>query len=400
MRKMLSRTFVCCLVAVAAALAGGCKTRMPVLEYPDFYGPELQTVAVAPFRGEGGGGHPGRMVSYKFAEALAVNGTYDVVGPANLPSPQRYFPPSIQNDDDVQKVLDELRARGGVDAVIIGSVEAFATESYNTYYPTRRYHPSYSLHPYYYRHGWGYGLGYEYDWRVRNEADVGVWAVMVRISDGEVIHTTPGLVAGSGVESGYYDGADTYAALNEAVDDVVQRLLDEFAVVQKQIEIDPERTLLLGRPVVTGGVQKTDKFELHDEMIALLHLPEAAAGNTVRLVVWPDDSDVEVAARTVTWKRGQDEVEVTFSPREIATEYGPGEYEMRLYSLDEEVLEREFEIVGKMQPQHESTTPPDDVNATKTNPTMETEFWREPEPAAASHERKPEADDGVLRPAD
>ena len=78
----------CRLVAVSLLVSavGGCNAKLTVDRYPDFYDPELKSVAVVPFANLTQEPQAGTFLAERLAEALRANGTYQAVGPAELNS--------------------------------------------------------------------------------------------------------------------------------------------------------------------------------------------------------------------------------------------------------------------------------------------------------------------------
>jgi len=350
-----SAAFAAALLAVSAV--GGCSKKMWVMQHPPFDTSQFKTVAVAPFRSDALGGPAGTIFADKLAAALKANATYRIVRPADLPAPTGATRPAGEApDESVRRLLAKLHARGGVQAVIIGSMEAFRAASYNRYYLVPRgypryyydYHPHYGAYRYpYYRRGWySYDYYYDYEYYVVNKATVGVWAAIVRVSDGQTIHATPSLIATTLQDSGYPPEQRALQLLDRAADNVVAELLEAFAIVRKQIKVDPGKALRTAGGLTGGGWRYTDDFGARDKTIfVVVRLPRQADRNEFTVMITPKDSDDVLAESRFVWDRAKRLEALEFSLRDVAEAGGgPGRYAVKFYSQGELVMKRDFRI--------------------------------------------------------
>jgi len=345
---------------VVSAVAG-CSKKMWVMQYPPFDTSQFKTVAVAPFRSEAFGGRAGTIFADKLAAALKANATYRIVRPASLPTRTPATGPARDPDESVRRLLAKLHAQGGAEAVIIGSVEAFRAASYNRYYLVPRwypwyyydYYPHYRAYRYpYYRHGWySYDYFYDYDYYdyeyyVVNKATVAVWAAIVRVSDGQTIYATPSLVATTLEDSGYPPEQRALRLLDRAADNVVGELLEAFAIVRKQVKVDPGKALRTASGLAGARWRYTDDFGARDETIfVVVRLPRQADRNEFTVMITPKDADDVLAESRFVWDRAKRLEVLEFSLREVAEAGGgPGRYAVKFYSQGELVIKRDFRI--------------------------------------------------------
>lgn len=326
---------------VALAAAAGCDKKIRVRQYPHFYTSDLKTVAVVPLSSPGIGKGVGRMLAGKLAAALRSNGTYRIV---HLAGPES--PPDDESeqaaDAAFEKFLAALRAKGDIDAVIIGSIEAFEASSYRQWYPVRRSYGSY----YGYRRYRGPVYYYDYEYTVYNEATVAVWAAMVRVDDGEVLHSVPSLIAASVEDTGVPDGAKALKLLDRAADRVVAGLVEQFAIVAREVRIDPGKDFRSALQAEGGRWERTDKFDAdHEAMYLLLRLPDAADRNSFEVKIRRDGSDAVIAGAKFVWDRSRRVLPLRFAiPDLLAAGQGPGRYVATFYSQDRPIMRRKFRI--------------------------------------------------------
>lgn len=87
------------LVAAGFALAAGCTKQIRITQYPEFYTPDLKTVAVVPFRATVANRAAGDAVAEQFARSLAGTKTYQVYS--------RYDLKTILDEQDMQLALGD-----------------------------------------------------------------------------------------------------------------------------------------------------------------------------------------------------------------------------------------------------------------------------------------------------
>lgn len=335
---------------IAVSLMGlvlqGCSKKIWVRQYPIFYSPELKTVAVAPFQSVRYGTLAGRIFADKLAAHLKANGTYQVVNPADLVATSRPIFARDRNREWIGGLLEELRKRQDIDAVIIGEVETFRAASYEYSYPVYHRYPSYLGHYGYHEFGYHRWYHYDYQYAVRSEATVAVWASMIRVSDGETIHSTPSLLAATLYDSEYPGEENAFHLLDRAADRIVDDLLEQFAIVPMEVKIKPREDFRTASGFHNGRWKYTDKFSLDDEtMFIVMRLPPAADRNPFKLTIARKDTGDILEEVDFVWDRSEPVRPLEFSPRDLAARGGgPGEYVAIFYSQAKQVMKKKFRI--------------------------------------------------------
>lgn len=329
MRKTLLMTAAFSGIVLAAA---GCGNKMWVLQYPAFYSEDLKTVAVAPFDSSPGG-PAGLIMADKLAGALRDNGSYRIVHPVrSRPTTQPTTQPGEEGSLD--ELLESLRQRGDVQAVIIGSVEVFHAASYEYYHPVRR--------SYWHRGHYHYDY-YDLDYYIRTDATAAAWASMINVSDGETIHSTPALLTASESDVGYPPGQGI-RLLDEAANHVVEQMVEEFAIVRKQIKVSDD-ALRMASGEVAGQWQYAGEFSADDERIFLVvRLPRQAGRNLFRVTIRRAGQDAILAETEFTWDAEADVWVMELETSELIETGGSGKYEARFYSQGDEAMKRGFTI--------------------------------------------------------
>ena len=328
---------------LAAAGLAGCETKLAVRQYPAFYDAELKTVAVLPFANRTLRPEAGTYVAQRLAAALAANGTYEAIGPDEVND--RLQAAGLSLPADPAAAADVLRQLGGIQAFISGTVTAFSADR-SAYVDVDR---GYVFGGY----GWGYGyhpwwgVGWEHPWVEYHhyvQASVAATAALVRTADGKTIHA-PAAPAAVRLVSYGRPPETIDEALMRAADCVAKELLEHFAVVPRQLTIDPGKALRTARPTADGRTRFTDDFRPDDEqMYVVVALPRAAARNPFRLVVTRKDADEALAETAFDWPAGETTRRFVFSPAKLAAQAGQGKYYVKLYAAATLVAKRDFEI--------------------------------------------------------
>ena len=340
----LRRLGVFCLLTFLLA-AGGCGKKIWVSQYPPFYTHELKTILVADFRNATNDPQAGRIMSEKVAAALAANGTYEVLHRSDLKL--------LANEaelraagGDVEALARLLRKRGRAQAILTGAVTQYGAWQ----------HTEWQQRPIYDRKDKKKRkiLRYEAYLHARNEAAADATARLIRVSDGAVIHATPLGAAKAKVDS--ETGDEGFQApdlspqdcLDQAANQSVAKLLEEFAVVRKQISVarDAFRTAAGFRD---GKWRGGKEFRPTDEvLLVVIDLPPECDRNHFRISIEVKDTGQEVAGLEFTWLRQwshKEGKEFPFSPDKIvAAAGGGGEFVAKLYSGAEAVLDTKFKI--------------------------------------------------------
>jgi len=335
---MTGRRFISAawLIATTAPLwLIGC-ARFTVQQYPDFWQPgQIESVAVEPFQTSADYGQwVGRLIAHRLAGALAANGTY----------PEVFVPVESESEDD------ELPAPS---AVLTGRVLQFDVMStdrvrYVDYDPYYDYPYGYRRYPY--RHHY---RGYYYVY-TETTAFVAVSAKLTSAETGQTLHATlPPVSAFAACESEPTPQADN-SCVDLAVDQIVYRLVKEFAVTEVEIEVKPKEALRIvaGRDEAgrdeAGRWRDQDDFTTDDtELTVLINLPPQAHRNTFELSVFKKGDKATLATQTLVWDRDAppDGATLTFSLSEIAQAgNGPGDYEVKFFANGKDVMGHGFEI--------------------------------------------------------
>jgi hypothetical protein len=350
-------------LAILTCLAGGCSETITLADYPDFYERSLTRIGVVPFGTSDAEPSAGRVMAAGLARALRANGTYrTVVGPGELQGPTS---PDAAAADEAA-LIDRARQRD-CHAVIAGVVTSYATfrDRYTDVSVgggvSTGVSGGYGANPYDWpdddpmwgRPGlWGaYPYGHWSSVRVatyvRNEADVAVTARLIDLRSGQVLHAIDEPLGVAIASEGNPPRLSVREALADARQRLIDRLLDEFAVVDKEIEIQPDKVLRLAARKGDDYADTTDFAPDSSEMFVLLDLPTLAHRNELRLIVTVAGRDDPLLGETVTWQRewtGQGRV-FQFSPAEIhRLGQGADDYTVKLRRNGEVLLEKDFEI--------------------------------------------------------
>ena len=336
------------LVTLVAA-AAGCDVTMTVRQYPQFYTPELKTVAVLPL--SNGSLHPaaGPFVTDRLVAALKENGTYEVLAPKDLQAGLAAAGINLPSEAEDAVLAESLRRLGGVQAFVTGRVMAFSTDSYwrahvddydgfyGGYYT--RYHLSYG-HPH-------YGLGFRYPiytYYPYGQAYVAVDVAMVDVATGRTLHAPLGPVGGRvRSDGGRLPTSDEL--LGEATSRAAQGIVEQLAVVSKEVKVNPARDLRTGRLAKDDKLKFTDDFRAdEEEMRVVLRLPPQADRNRFRVSIARKGRPEELAEESFAWSRKDESRPFVFSPRKLAGAAGAGQYEVRFYSGSKLVMTRKFHL--------------------------------------------------------
>ena len=333
------------LVLAALTAAGGCGQKIWITQYPTFYTEDLKTVAVIPFRSGTPTRVAGQIVSDSLANALGANGTYQVYNRNDLRALMNERDIQIAFGQDTQAAATAFRKLGKVQAILTGVVTTYAATSQTQIMRLPQYATA--------QDGTQYIAGYTEIPVVRNEANVAVTAALVRVADGMMIYATPMPVQGKAYSEGYYSaGKDVNACLAEATREAVWLLLENFAVVRKQVTVNNDDFRTAG-DFYDNTWTFTDSFRAGDEkMNVVLSLPDACDRNRFRIAIVRKDQREDLGSQDLVWSR--EDLSATgkkvgkgfpFSPREIAAKGGgPGNYVIKLYSGPEPVMTRPFRI--------------------------------------------------------
>jgi len=333
-----------CLLLVAAGLVGGCTKKIYVRRYPAWYSPDLKAIAVVPFYNATGQQNRPLAISNELIAALRSNGTYRVydqdeirtaVGAdaylAFLGLPPKAMAERLASTIDVQAMLS-----GTVTLFDQTSRTERITDEEKVWDPQRS--------------RWIYTGRYKIYDHTRNAADVTVSGKLYRVPEGVVLHATASAIHAERRSEGSPPKLSADECFRQAVDEVIGKLVAEFAVAVVPVVINTKKDFRLARG--KDGVGKwieADKFAPTDEeMFVVLRLPAVCDRNAFRVVIVPKGDDATLLAdHEIRWQRGWSDHSIRLDPRELTAKTGgPGKYEARFYYGHKLVTKRGFSIVA------------------------------------------------------
>jgi len=334
---------------VLAAVLAGCGKDIPVTQFPPFYTPDLKAVAVVPFEDRTGRPAAGQGLAVKVAAALAARRTYTVYGPGELASLAGAVDPAALQAGRLDGLIQALRARGQVQAVLAGTVTLFDVVQSTqwrerpVYYVDRRGRRRIS-HNEPYQH-------------TRNVATVDASARLIRVADGAELHgTPPGLGRVKVVSESPEDGGgppplSQAQCLTSAIEHCADRLAEPFAISYRKVRAG--RNALRTAHRIEGDEWKGGKkFRPTDKrLIVVVKLPPEADRNTFRMDITRKGAEQVLASHEFTWQRqwsaGPGEG-FEFDLQDVLTRGGgPGKYAVVLYAGDRAALKTEFKVEDK-----------------------------------------------------
>ena len=333
---------LCLGLACLAMLLGGCGKKIVISQYPQFWDPQapISSIAVWPFRNQTECPGAGDIASDKLAAALTANGTYTAYNAADLGAVEGARDLKLLAGD-IEAATSAGRQFGKADAVITGTV--------TTYNGTTRQETRYNAIPIYRTDAKGmmYVAGYNnvpYPF-TRHDAVVEATVSLVRLSDGRVIHSAHSV--GSAWSEGQNPQWDINGCLVAASNTMVGDLIEELAIVRKEIKLDGDALRL-------AADLYDNKWDLiksvpatTQKMLVVLSLPQQCDRNRFRIVIVRKDQREELAAHDLEWDDafGSNGHGFAFDPSQIASKGGgPGKYTVKFYAGPEPALSRDFTI--------------------------------------------------------
>lgn len=334
------------LIMVVWLLAVGC-AQLPVQRIPGFLTVnEIDSLAVAPFKTTthraGGAGY---VLADRLAAAMAANGTYGRV--------------YSLSDLDVLRgggFGNDLAYTTDAQAILTGTVTQYVAESVreirrepidgnDLHHGGRNDHPHAArrLKP-------NRARATRRVVFIHNEAVLAVTATLLSAQTGEILHATSVPFRAICVSEGSPPEWSLDQCLDIVMDDVIGKLIGEFAVTFETMTIDPNKAL-----IVTDGTVRKDKWREQDEfastdqeVVVVVNLPDAAHLNVFDLVIRRKDSRDVLAGETIVWDAALADsgLVLTFDLADIAARGGgTGKYQVVFYAGDEEVMKQDFKIV-------------------------------------------------------
>ena len=333
-------TTICLLAMMGVAFLAGCgEKKMAITQYPEFYTSDLKAIAVVPFQSEARNPRAGAIVSETFARALQQNGTYKVFKQNDLKAIMDQQDIEIfAGTGDASQAAASFRPGGKVQALMVGTVTMYEVSRDEQ----PRSDPVYGTD----RQGRRVQTGWRNYTVTRIEATVSVSAALIRVSDGTQIHATS-MATGKAEEVGELVRRDQHECLRVATEDAVNQLVEQFAVVNKEVSIGKD-AIRLARSGAGGQRNFTDKFSVNDRSALLVvTLPNSCDRNAFQWVICRDKGDNELDGDSFLWTRDAGRGGMTWDivPAQIAQDGGgAGNYTAQLLSGTSVVATRKFKL--------------------------------------------------------
>lgn len=343
-RPARAALYGCALLAVAASAVGcdggGRKGKIWIVRYPDFYQPELKSVAVAPFGNRSNARGAGERISDRVSAELTNNRTYEVYTRQHLHGilAEQDLASAGIIDADKAKEIGRLKS---VQALICGTLDRYGASS--------RSETRFNTVPVFGQDANGQVVitGFRqvpYTW-VHNEAVVECSVVVIDTATGQqiaAIHEPSSLYSEGSPPK--YGGADLLRAAEE---DQVRRIVQAIAVTRTQIRLKGDvlktATSLYDqqwdwqRRIVPGD----EKFYV------VVTLPPEADRNNFRITIVPKDGREVLGEQEFVWSKADATRGFEFPIAPIVEKHAFGEYRAKLYSGPEPVAWYDFRIVEK-----------------------------------------------------
>jgi len=293
----------------------GCTKTIEVNRYPDFYTPDIESVAILPFDNDTLTVNAGRYVSEQLAIALGDNGTYGVIDSDQMASGPGGEDVKNLRPHDTQAAAELVARFTKARAFITGRVTTFTSAEYNYIWRHRGY-----------GYGW-YGRGpfrhYPINMSTHNEGRARISAKLVVISGTQILSQTPMQVSKTVFSDGYRPYLTPDECLIEAAKRAVGKLVDRFAVVRVRVKIPLDKVL---KATVADG---------HIE--AIVKLPGQCRGNPFRLEAVAEGLADPVIIREFIWSGKQSEYKLSEPLDQPAGEEKGRRLTITLYSDSEPI---------------------------------------------------------------
>lgn len=326
------------LALFATAMTAGCSKSIVITQYPAFYDGSIKTIAVAPFRNQTDAANAGNIVSDSLSSMLMANGTYKVYNRNDMGVLTDERDLQLDLGKSPEKVEAMFQKLGDVDAILTGSVSTYSGTSNSQ----QRQDPIYQWNP---NTKTTYIAGYRTYTYTRNESNVVATAALLR-RDGSTIFASPVPVQATAWAEGSPPAKDVFALAADATGLVASQMLEQFAVVTKEIKVDPAKALRTASELFEDEWTFTDRFPVgSDTMFVVVTLPTCCDRNRFALKVVRKDQREYLAEQEVVWDSHHGGFGYRFNPSEIATKGGgPGVYTVKFYSGPKPIFMRDFRI--------------------------------------------------------
>lgn len=341
------------LLLCAAGAAAGCSEKMRIDRYPDFYSPDLRTIAVLPLANETRDARAGRIVTDRLVEALKANGTYKVIAPQQTLDLLAKADVKPGAEGDAKVAARALGKLGLCQIVLTGRVEEFgALSTHRTYIRPEYWYDGYYYGGYrrgrYYRR-WNYPYYGWPDYSVHHtgyhEGNVSAEAALLSAADGSEVFRLPSTARATVISEGDPPDLTPAGCLDEAARACAWRVVDQIAVVSREIEIKPKEALRIAKARTGPTWQFDDDFRIDDEeMFVVVALPAICDRNVFRLEITRKGQDAVLAEQELTWSSKLAPMGVRFSPRKLAADAGPGTFEVHFRRGSKTIMSRKFHI--------------------------------------------------------
>ena len=326
------KTATATLALIAMTALGGCVKKIPIVQYPIFWDRAPKSVAVTPFRNATPFKHISMQVTNDLATRLAANGAYVVY--------DRMLLKAYLDEQELQRAFSSDQEAAASAMVKIGKVQAILTGAITTCnWPRTRMKTQVVSKRFYNPNGTSYTRPVR-QYVYTNEAELTANAVLLRITPNgpQVIHSCP--VRGHMKSTGTAPRLSREECMSIARAQVVQQLIENFAVVRKMIKIKPSEAFFTATDQPYAGEwPKSKKFSASSgqKIILVLILPPQCDRNRFRITVSRKDRRTDLAAFDVRWTKAMSAApngkQFILNPADLAAKGGgPGDYVIRLFS--------------------------------------------------------------------
>jgi hypothetical protein len=333
------------LILIAMTTLGGCVKKIPIVQYPIFWDQAPKTVAVTPFRNETHLKKIGMQVTSDLATKLSANGSYTVY--------DRTLLKAYLNEQDLQRAFSSDQDVAASAMIKIGKVQAILTGAVTTCnWPPTLTEVKVIKQKFKAPNGVKYTKPVKH-FTYTNEAELKANASLLRITPKgqQVIHSIS--VRGHMKSSGATPKYSRQACLSMARAQVVEQLLEQFAVIRKTIKVSPSKAFFTATDQPYAGKwPKSKKFSASSgqKLILVVMLPIQCDRNTFRITVARKKAREELAVFDLRWTREMSEApagkQFILDPADLAAKGGgPGDYVIRLFSgQPKPVIEHKIKI--------------------------------------------------------